>query len=392
MAFVSEAVKILWGSPLPPIRSGVADYAVEILPELAGLARLRVLAPPQWRPAPGWPPSIEVVGLDAAPDPDERLVLHLGNNPYHVPFLDRLRDGDAVAVAHDVVLHHLLVEATLASGDADGYARELAKSHGAAGQALAAARRVGLTGHLDPFLYPARQSVLAPAKAIVVHSAWAAATVRRELPTTPVGLVGLPVVDPGPVDRIALRRRLGLDPDEIVVMHLGFLTPEKGLADIVTGVAAAASAGLPVRLMVVGEGRAAGDLRRAVVGTPLEDRVTSTGWIEPERFPAAPAAADLGVVLRTPSAGETSSAVLRFLACGVPVAVSGLRQFLEWPELAAPRLTPGPSAAAELARLVSRVRQPGWTDRRLAAREAYEAGHQPAAAARQLVEFVAGLR
>ncbi len=89
-------------------------------------------------------------------------------------------------------------------------------------------------------------------------------------------------------------------------------------------------------------------------GSAWGNRVIADGWIPADEFPRVPAAADLGVVLRTPSAGETSAAAVRFLACGVPVAVGGLHQFLEWPESAAPRLTPGPSTAADLAQVAGR--------------------------------------
>jgi hypothetical protein len=81
--------------------------------------------------------------------------------------------------------------------------------------------------------------------------------------------------------------------------------------------------------------------------------------------------------------------VIRFLACGTPVAVGGSRQFLEWPEAAAPRVTPGPSAPADVARLLMAVAAgEGWTDRRCAAREWYELHHRPADTAREMVEFL----
>jgi hypothetical protein len=116
-----------------------------------------------------------------------------------------------------------------------------------------------------------------------------------------------------------------------------------------------------------------------------------TGWIDPELFPLVPAAADLGVVLRTPSAGETSAAGLRFLACGVPVAVGGSRQFLEWPEEVAPRLTPGPAAAADLARILAVVGCHGWERRRRAARKLYEMRHTPEIAARAITNALCDL-
>jgi len=97
--------------------------------------------------------------------------------------------------------------------------------------------------------------------------------------------------------------------------------------------------------------------------------------------------------MRTPSAGEPSAAAVRFMAAGTPVAVVGVRQFLEWPEEAAPRLTPGPSAPAELARLLASVSAGGkvWEQRRRAARASYEANHRPAEAAEALVGFLENL-
>jgi len=382
-------MRILWGSPLPPIRSGVADYAFEILPELASLARVRVLSPPGWREPSNWPASLKVVPGDTPADADEIVLIHLGNNPHHEWLLHRLHpQGHLVPVVHDAVLHHLLVESTLALGDASGFAGRLTEAHPGAGEALAAARRAGHHGRLDPFLFPARGTFLKHASAVIVHSRWAQKLIAEENPGMRVGRVDLAVADPGPIDRSAARASLGLSGDEIVLMHLGFLTPGKGLAEILTGVAAACRMGQQVRLAVVGEGDGMKPLHEAATRVGIEDRLLTTGWVAPELFPGVPAAADLGVAFRTPSAGETSAATLRFFACGVPVAVGGNRQFLEFPETAAPRLTPGPSAPADLARILAEIGTAGWADRRRAARSTYLESHRPVQAARAMVEFL----
>jgi glycosyltransferase involved in cell wall biosynthesis len=385
----NKAVQILWGSPLPPTRSGVADYAVEVLPELASLATVRVLRPPNWSHPVHWPAQLEVVPTNTEPRSDEIAMIHLGNNPHHLWLLDHLRREDrTVVVLHDTVLHHLLVESTAAVGDHQGFIHALESTHGVAGHALATARAVGHHGHLDPFLFPANGVFLESVRAVLVHSRWAENLIRLENPEITVGRVGLTVADPYPTDREAVRARLGLQSDEVILMHLGFLTPEKGFEEILTGVAAANKAGVAARLVVVGEGEGMEPLRLAAANAGVADWLVVTGWVEPELLPGLPAAADLGVVFRTPSAGETSAAVLRFFACGVPVAVGGVRQFLEWPEPAAPRLTPGPSAPAELARLLSEVGATQWGNRCSAARECYEGSHRPERAARDMLTFV----
>lgn len=386
-------MKILWGSPLPPARTGVSDYAVELLGELGMRARVRVLAPPEGLQPDLWTfgNGVEIVTTDTAPEIDEVSLIHLGNNSHHAWLLDRLKGPKTVVVLHDLVLHHLLVEA--AAGDGVFLETGLHEAHGEAGTALARARQLGLTGAIDPFFFPARAAFMGSADGVIIHSRWGESVMAREFPNLPRARVGLAVADPGDVVRAAERGRLGILPDEVVLMHLGFLTPEKGLEQILTGVAAAKRMGVPVRLLLAGEGRGMENVRRAAAAVGIEGSVRATGWIEPEAFPATPAAADLGVVLRTPSAGETSAAAVRFMAAGTPVAVSGLRQFLEWPEEGAPRITPGTSAPAEIARLLAKAQRGGkaWERRRRAARAAYEASHRPADVAQSIVEFLANL-
>jgi hypothetical protein len=124
----------------------------------------------------------------------------------------------------------------------------------------------------------------------------------------------------------------------------------------------------------------------------LTDRIHATGWLETEQMQAAPGAADLGIVLRSPSAGETSAAAARFFACGTPVAVSGRRQFLELPAAAAPRVTPGPSSAADVARIIEDIADSRGTqresDRRQAALEVWHSHYDPVVAAIAMTEVL----
>ncbi len=385
-------MKILWASPLPPVRSGVSDYAVELLEALGSRAQVRVVEPPGWQRPDDWPLAgrVEIVPTDVEAAPDEVLLVHLGNNLHHLWLLERLGRPRTAVVLHDFVLHHLMVEAAASNNDPGTLAERLREAHGEAGAALVSAREIGFAGRRDPFLFPAWQPFAARAAAVIVHSRWAQDAVRREAPGLAVGRIGLPVADPGEIDRVEIRSRLGLEDRDFALMHLGFLTPEKGLSAILGGLAAAVRAGVAARLVLVGEGTVGTDLIRAASAAGIADRVVATGWIGSDEFPSVPAAADLGVVLRTPSAGETSAAAIRFLACGTPVAVGGGRQFLELPETAAPRLTPGPSAPAELARLLAVAAEGGeaWALRREAAREAYVAEHTPEHAADQLLTFL----
>lgn len=363
-----------------------------MLEPLVRLAEVRVVRPPDWEPPddlPAWLAQ-RLAPTDTAPEDGEIPLIHMGNNPYHLWLVDRCRDSRAVVVTHDLVLHHLLVAASIDRGREGEYRERLSKAGGNAGAALAEGREYGLSGRLDPFLVPALEALLEPARAFVCHSRFGRDRLRAAFPGRPVLELGLPARDPGPVDRGAVRRRLGCAHDGVVAMHLGFITPEKGMEAMLAGLAGARRMGVDARLVTVGAADESGRFERLVADLGLSDHVRSIGWLPWEDMVTAPAAADVGFVLRTPSAGETSAAVVRFLACGTPAAVLGRRQFLEWPEAAAPRVTPGPSAAAEVARVLAEVgRDPAA--RRRAARATYEAGHRPEGAAAALAGFLTSL-
>ena len=73
-------------SPLPPARTGVADYSASLLAELRRLG------------------SVEV-----APDRCDVALYHLGNNGLHAPIYRRALTDPGVIVLHDPVLHHFFL-------------------------------------------------------------------------------------------------------------------------------------------------------------------------------------------------------------------------------------------------------------------------------------------
>jgi len=391
-----SATNILWGSPLPPTRSGIADYAAELLPHLAREAEVTVLEPPGWELPAGapWIDALRRLPPDAPAPTGSATLLHMGNNPYHLWVARRLRRFGGIVVLHDSVLHHLLVEEAAEDGDWVRFSDELSQAHGDAGRALATARQLGYTGTLDPFLFPARQVYLRHASAAIVHTVRAERDVAASCPGLPVCRVPLAVAEPAPGDRPAWRERLRVLPGELLLVHLGFLTPAKGLAVVLRALAAMDELGLPVRLAVVGEGSEAAAFEAAVAAAGLRDRVVVWGFATAADLGGILAAADLGLVPRYPTAGETSAAALRFLAAGTPVAVAGYRQFLELSPDAAFRIAPGRAGVADLVRVAGQLLtdESARSKTRSDARRAWEeGGHAPGKAARALLEAVRGL-
>ncbi len=147
-------VRVDYVSPLPPVRSGIADYSLDLLPGLAALADVRLIRLPgqpvdpaierDWRMAPA-----EETGGD---DEGARLPLYqMGNNRYHEGVLDLALRLPGVLTLHDVVLHHLLLDVTLGRGDYYSYRDRLTQDHGWVGRAAALAKRWNAYGDAPVF-------------------------------------------------------------------------------------------------------------------------------------------------------------------------------------------------------------------------------------------------
>jgi len=345
------ALRLDYVSPLPPVRSGISDYSAELLPHLARrpeIAELRVVRLPgqevaaelveRWAPV-----AAEEVGADG------RLPLYqMGNNQHHDAVLDLALTRPGVITLHDLFLHHLVAERTLAGETADPYIAALTADHGWVGEAVARPRRWG--GHTEggTFALPAHRGLLLRQRGVLVHSAWAAELLAEELPEVAVRIVsiGIPlppaVGPPGGEEARRARRRLGLSEERPLLGSFGFQTPIKRTAAAVRALARPELAG--VDLLVVGEVSPHVDLEGEARRAGVADRVHVTGFVDAATFTRALEACDLCLNLRYPTAGETSAALLRQLAAGRPTLVSDYAQFRELPEEAVVKVLLGSDA------------------------------------------------
>ena len=154
----AEAVKVAYYSPLPPSRSGIADYSALLIPALAERVEVVVAKPGR---------------LHRAPKADLALY-HVGNDPNeHGWIVDALRRRPGVVVLHEFVLHHLVSGITLARGDVEGYAAALERDAGPSGRTLAysvADGRIPPLWESRPQDFPLAREVLDPATGLIVHS------------------------------------------------------------------------------------------------------------------------------------------------------------------------------------------------------------------------------
>ena len=403
MAVSPSAPAVDFVSPLPPVRSGIADYSVDLLEELAPLCDLRLIRLPGQEVASQVKERYEVVdaaSFDAGTlNPGGRLPFYqMGNNVYHEGVRRMALDFPGVVTVHDLRLHHLLVESTLASGDLDAYVSGLGGEHGWEGAAAALSIRWGGHGRARLFEMPAHRSLLLRQRGLLTHSDWGLRFLEEELGEwaegrlPPMRRVPMPMPAPAlpePGQAAAFRRRTGVPPSAVLIGSFGFQTPIKR-TDVLLRILA--EPGMEqVHALVVGDVAPELDLGALARDLGVQDRVTTTGFLDPADFPTAIAACDLCLNLRYPSAGETSASLLRILALGRAAVVSDYAQFVELPDdivVKAPLKDDPDAEAGALAGLLRELL--GASDRLAgmgaAARAFIEREHRPASAARLVVE------
>lgn len=357
-------MKLAYVSPLPPTRSGIADYSADLLPWLAQTAEVEVFCErPEAAPAdlpPRFPP-------DAYPERRKLYDLtlyQLGNNPCHAASYALLKRYPGVVTLHDPVLHHFLAT--------QEYGRELGYTLGAA--AGMAARRGWQP--VDPFAEPLNRRAIDLSLGVIVHSRYAAAAVQRANPQRPTAVIGQPV----PLPPTAPPRSA----DGLIFGSVGQITPAKQLPLALQAFARLHADYPNARFHLVGEGDAEALLANL---PPAARAAVRLGGYAPDlaAFTAAIAGLDVVINLRDPTAGETSGAALRALALGRPVIVTDHGWYAELPDAVALK-TPPHDVAALVRAMQTAVAE--WPQRSAAARAYARAACAPADVARQTIAFL----
>ncbi len=339
-------------SPLPPTRSGIADYSADLLPALAERCDLRVVrleeeVSPEiegrWQP-------VDTTHLGE----DGRVPFYqMGNNLHHQKVLDLARSHPGILTLHDLFLHHLLVEQTLARVELPLYRQRLQEEHGWVGATIGRAPRWGAYPTAPLFALPCHRTLVQTQRGVLVHSSWAAERLQEGVEDVTVRVIPMPMpLEPmaSPASTLALRESLGIPRKAPVVGSFGFQTPIKRTDVVIEALAKEELA--EVHLLIVGEVAPEFDLAAKAREAGVLERVHLCGFLDRDRLRVAMATADLCVNLRYPTAGETSASYLRLLAMGRPTLVSDYAQFAELGE----EITRIPLGEEELDSLVARIR------------------------------------
>lgn len=330
--------RIAFVSPLPPARTGIADYAVRVVPTLLPYfdvdlitAQEEVALPPEltvlkWH-GPDW--------LNEHGGEYEHIIYQFGNSPFHSYMVPLLARHPGIVVLHDFYLSSMLSYEQMTGGMPGIWSQALFDSHGyKAVQASLAADGWEAAKQA----YPSNLEILRHASHVIVHSEYARQLARQWYGSEAGrdwSMVPLPRALPVVHDRAAARAALGIDPDAFLVCNFGFVAPTKHCLELLQSwVAAGLHRDTHCELVFVGDndgGDYGQEMLKAIQSTGARERIRISGWISDGDYLRYLQAADVGVQLRTGSRGETSGTVLDCMIYGLPTVINANGSMAEFP-------------------------------------------------------------
>lgn len=308
-------MRIALFSPMPPNKSGIADYSDALYAQLRGSAEVTVFSSgaQQYDPA----------AFDIA-------VYQVGNNAHHDFVYETALKHPGVVVMHEANLHHLLADLTIKRNDWDGYVAECEFNGGAA--ALAFAERVrALDVGPDYEGLPMTKRLLDASLGIVAHSQFVLNETRIQGFAGPVAHIPHGAWIPR-TDRNGVRYMLGVDEATPLVGAFGYIKPYKRIAESLRALRRMIRLDPRVKMILVGEPHPDFPVEELIRSLGLQEHVRVLGFVEIEKFVDYMGACDIILNLRFPTVGETSGSLLRALGLGRAVVVSDIGSFAEMPD------------------------------------------------------------
>jgi glycosyltransferase involved in cell wall biosynthesis len=304
-------------SPLPPSRSGVADYVQGYLPFLAERVAVTTFA---------MNASNESESVAERLAADERvfgsfdsIIVHMGNSEHHLEGLELLQrlPGRCDVVLHDVRLRGLYSE--LAKTRGLSLRDEIARVEGVRFLQWIEGQVGDGSGVWGEDVWMTRE-VLELARVVLVHSKEAVRECRLEHPLAEVRAVPFALRSPQFSSRQVER-------DPHLIVSVGVVADSKDPSRLIEAVSLLRKRGLPVRLVFAGPGTlsatAASNLS-ALAELRQAGALSEVGFCEEDVYWDLLRTAAAVVQLRVLSNGETSAAVGDAIAAGAPLVADRL--------------------------------------------------------------------
>ena len=331
-------MKLNWFSPLPPAKTGIADFVKGVLPCLSERAEVTL-----WTEQAKSDPAIKQYAevrtyeLDDMPwvelNQADLNFYNLGNNHlFHGSIWQVARRQPGVVILHDLRLHEFFDSLYRQQWrDTDGYLAQMETYYGEEGLRAAEelVRNGGSGVHSLAERYPLTALALENSLGVLVHTAEA----YDELKSANRGLLAYAPLPFSQKSQSTLdqqnRTRAAGPPYRLIVF--GYINRNRCLDTVLQALARFPQLD-KFFLEIYGEVWDPGHVRNQVQALGLSRQVALRGFASEENLDAALAGAHLAINLRNPTMGEASISQLRIWAHALPSLVSRIGWYGRLPD------------------------------------------------------------
>jgi len=396
----------LW-TPLPPLKTGIAQYVADLLPGIDKKFDLEIFVDHGYRVSEEITQKYKVfnyLSYDArvAQAPFDLNIYQMGNNTFHVYLYKQALRVPGLVVQHDLSLSYILYHYLVGiSNNYRAFVAELQYSEGPVGSpTFISLYNSGNEEELMSFFsehYMLRR-LSERSYGFLTHLEYCANTIKEKYGAQNTYSMYLGSPDPFEayphINQEIARRALDIQKDTFVIGVFGFLQPTKQIEVVIRAVEKALKHHKNILLVFVGELNPSGGydrhIRQLVSKLALGERIRFTGYISNEMMQHYYVAVDVVVNLRFPSFGEMSATLSRGIATGKPAIVTDLPEWRFLPGTFCWFVPPSDLKGEILAaKIIELIKNPDLVQKRgAAARQFYLAEGTTAKAADNLASVV----
>ncbi len=371
--------RIAFFGPLPPSRTGIADYDDALIPLLRQHFDIDVFAPEPSSVPQTYAPA--EFGLRNNSRPYDLSLYQMGNSRFHEYMYNSIFQNPGAVVFHDTCLHHSRADILLKKGMFHEYREELRHVYPEQADRIANAVITFAAGDLLFYQFPLYELLVRSALAAAAHTDHSKETLSVcETPVVKIPHLELPA---------GAFSKDDLLPGKLVIASFGLATAAKRNNAVLEVLSKLKPQHPELVYLIAGDVEDHAGLNARISALRLQQNVHTTGRLDMNAFLRWMHRADIIVNLRYPSAGEMSGTLIRAMAGSKPVIISRLPHLLEIPEDCVLRVRPDhehKELMTALNRLVESVNLRQALSEK--ARHYIETRHSPKQAVNQYLELI----
>jgi glycosyltransferase involved in cell wall biosynthesis len=325
--------KVAWISPLPPQKSGIANYSYWLVKALGPHVDIDLYYDGSEQPA-GLRDQFAIYPLSSFQQQRHRYdetIYHLGNNSFfHKEIYKLAWNFPATVVLHDYNLSAFMHGAFYLKADWQLYEEALLNSNGESDR-----RKPGFIPRLRRHAgtFPMSHAVVNRSRKVVVHHRWLKDQFHDASHVHVVPHFAQAHRQPSSEEVESFKRRFQINENHFLLTCLGFINTNKLPRLQVEVVKRLLGQGYPVRLLFAGEtAPEVRQLQSEVEASEYRENITFTGYLDEPDYLSAVLLSDVMINLRNPSMGEASGTLMHALAAAKPVIISDVNQYKEFPD------------------------------------------------------------